>query len=195
MTSPSILVLENGRVFRGLSVGPVRESLGEVVFNTSLSGYQEILSDPSYAGQIVVMTAPQIGNTGVNQEDMEADTLPCAGLVMRHSSPVASSWRSESSLPEFLETHTIPAIEGIDTRALTRVLRTKGSMRGAISADVNDVEGVLARVRAAPSMEGRDLASGVSCKEEYLWDEPRWIPEEMKAQFPLAPIEFEIVAY
>lgn len=195
MTQAAILVLENGRVFRGFNVGPQMETIAEVVFNTSLSGYQEILSDPSYAGQIVVMTAPQIGNTGVNEEDMEADTMQCSGLVMRHCSPVASNWRSESSLPEFLQKHSIPAIEGIDTRALTRVLRTKGSMRGAISTATEDVEGILSRIRSAPTMEGRDLASSVGCKSEYSWEESRWVPEEMRSLFPVPDVQFEIVAY
>ena len=188
MSVPAVLLLENGRVFRGRSVGPQIESIGEVVFNTSLSGYQEILSDPSYAGQIIVMTAPQIGNTGVNEADMEANALACAGLVVREASPLASNWRSQSSLPSFLDKHQRPAIEGVDTRALTRALRDEGAMRGAISTQVDDIEGLLARIKGSRSMEGLDLASTVTCSSTYVWEEP--LPDG-----PAPASEFEVVAY
>ena len=191
----AVLVLENGRVFRGSVFGPAVERIGEVVFNTALAGYQEILSDPSYAGQIIVMTAPQIGNTGINREDMESAGLHCSGLVVREASPVASNWRSEMSLSEFLVEHETPGIEGIDTRALTKVLRDEGAMRGAISTDVSDIEGILARVKASPSMKGRDLATVVSCKESYAWDEPAWVPPEFAASRIVAPTKYEVVAY
>lgn len=192
---PAVIALENGRVFRGRSFGPQIESIGEVVFNTSLSGYQEILSDPSYAGQIIVMTAPQIGNTGANDDDMEADVLACAGLVVREASPVASNWRSQNSLHAFLGTHQCPAIEGVDTRALTRALRDEGSMRGAISTRVDDIEGLIARIKASRSMEGLDLASMVTCKSSYVWDEPLYHlgPELPEGVAPTS--EFEVVAY
>ena len=195
MTVPAVLVLENGRVFRGSVVGPAVERIGEVVFNTSLSGYQEILSDPSYAGQIIVMTAPQIGNTGVNREDMEGAGLHCSGLVVREASPIASNWRSEASLSEFLVENDTPGIEGVDTRALTRELRDRGAMRGAISTAVDDIEGIVARVKASPTMEGQDLASVVTCTESYGWDEPKWVPPEFAADRVVPPAEFEIVAY
>ncbi len=195
MTQAAVLVLENGRVFRGQSVGPVDETIGEVVFNTSLSGYQEILSDPSYAGQIVVMTAPQIGNTGVNSEDMESTQVSCAGLAMREASPVASNWRSQGSLQEFLGEHQVPGIDGIDTRALTRALRDEGAMRGAISTQVDDVEGILKRVKASPTMKGQDLASQVSCKESHQWEEGIWTPPEFADEVKLAAVEFQVVAY
>ncbi len=191
----AVLVLENGRVFRGSSFGPAVERIGEVVFNTALAGYQEILSDPSYAGQIVVMTAPQIGNTGINREDMEGAKLHCSGLVVREASPVTSNWRSETSLSEFLSEQTTPGIEGIDTRALTRVLRDEGAMRGAISTDVEDVEGILARVKASPSMEGQDLASTVSCTESYQWHEPKWVPPEFAKNREVVATRFNVVAY
>jgi len=191
----AVLVLENGRVFRGSVFGPAVERIGEVVFNTALAGYQEILSDPSYAGQIIVMTAPQIGNTGINREDMECARLHCSGLVVREASPVASNWRSEMSLSEFLVEHDTPGIEGIDTRALTKVLRDEGAMRGAISTDVSDIEGILARVKASPSMKGRDLATVVSCKESYGWDEPAWVPPEFAADRIVAQAKYEVVAY
>jgi carbamoyl-phosphate synthase small subunit len=195
MQQAAVLVLENGRVFRGSVFGPAVERIGEVVFNTALAGYQEILSDPSYAGQIIVMTAPQIGNTGINREDMESAGLHCSGLVVREASPIASNWRSEMSLSEFLVEHETPGIEGIDTRALTKVIRDEGAMRGAISTDVSDIEGILARVKASPSMKGRDLATVVSCKESYAWDEPAWVPPEFAADRIVAPTQYEVVAY
>tara|TARA_R110002096_G_scaffold77896_4_gene183216 strand:- start:12034 stop:13188 length:1155 start_codon:yes stop_codon:yes gene_type:complete len=191
----AVLVLENGRVFRGSVFGPTVERIGEVVFNTALAGYQEVLTDPSYAGQIIVMTAPQIGNTGINREDMEAATLHSLGLVVREASPIASNWRSEMGLSEFLVEHGVPGIEGVDTRALTKVLRDEGAMRGAISTDVGDIDGVLTRVRASPLMEGRDLATVVSCKESYSWDEPKWIPPEFEAGREVVAKEFKVVAY
>ncbi|MCP4449218.1 MAG: glutamine-hydrolyzing carbamoyl-phosphate synthase small subunit [Myxococcales bacterium] len=191
---PAVLVLENGRVFRGSTFGPEIEGIGEVVFNTALSGYQEILSDPSYAGQIIVMTAPQIGNTGINREDMEAAVLHCRGLVVREASPVSSNWRSEVSLSEFLAENSVPGIEGIDTRAITRVLRDQGAMRGAISTDT-DIDRVLARVKASPAMEGQNLASTVSCKDSYSWGQPSWIPPEFAEGRVLPSAEHQIVAY
>ena len=195
MTQAVVLVLENGRVFRGQSVGPISETIGEVVFNTSLSGYQEILSDPSYAGQIVVMTAPQIGNTGVNAEDMEASRVSCVGLAMREASPIASNWRSQHSLQEFLCEHQVPGIDGLDTRALTRALREEGAMRGAISPEVNDVEGILKRVKAAPHMKGQDLASQVTCESVHSWHEGIWTPPELVEDKADVADEFEVVVY
>jgi carbamoyl-phosphate synthase small subunit len=195
MSQPAVLVLENGRVFHGQSVGPDFETLGEVVFNTSLSGYQEILSDPSYAGQIVVMTAPHIGNTGTNDEDMESSKVSCAGLAMREASPIASNWRSQGSLQEFLGVHKVPAIDGIDTRALTRALREEGAMRGAISTAVDDIEGVLSRVKDSPPMKGQDLASTVTCDKAHEWTEGIWSPPELADQVKLAPVEFHVAAY
>ncbi len=195
MTQAAVLVLECGRVFRGQSVGPEFETIGEVVFNTSLSGYQEILSDPSYAGQIVVMTAPHIGNTGVNAEDMESSRVSCSGLAMREASPIASNWRSQGSLQGFLAEHKVPGIDGIDTRALTRTLREEGAMRGAISTAVDDIEGILSRVKAAPLMKGQDLASKVTCEQPHVWKEGMWTPPELAEQTKLAPEEFEVVAY
>lgn len=193
--SSAVLVLENGRVFRGLSVGAELETIGEVVFNTSLTGYQEILSDPSYTGQIIVMTAPQIGNTGINAEDMESDSIACAGLVVREASPVASNWRSENDLDGFLKANQTPALEGVDTRALTRVLRDQGAMRGAISTAVDDVEGILQRVKASPSMEGQDLASSVSCKSKYTRSELPWVPPEFAGKRTIGDADFKVIAY
>src|SRR5215475_12881702 len=152
-TWPCVLVLSNGRVFRGRGFGARVESIGEVVFNTSITGYQEIVSDPSYAGQIVVMTAPEIGNVGVNREDIEARKVACAGFAIRELSPIPASWRAEGELAQWLETSGVPGIDGIDTRALTRCLRDAGAMRGAITPHVGELAAVLARVRASPRMD------------------------------------------
>ncbi|MEP6861649.1 MAG: glutamine-hydrolyzing carbamoyl-phosphate synthase small subunit [Deltaproteobacteria bacterium] len=189
------LVLETGRVFKGEGFGARSESIGEVVFNTSLTGYQEIVSDPSYAGQIVVMTATQIGNVGTNAEDLEAKRVVCAGLAIRELSPLTASWRSEASLPSWLAKSAIPGIEGIDTRALTRVLRDEGAMRGAITPHVAEIDAVLARVRAAPKMDGQDLVPGVTCAAIYEWTEPSWRAVDDDRALPTPPVEFHVVAY
>ena len=194
MIRPAVLMLESGRMFRGQAYGAPGETVAEVVFNTSLTGYQEVVSDPSYAGQIVVMTAPEIGNTGVNDEDAEAAAPACAGLAIREASPVPSSWRSRGDLGSYLENHGIVAIEGIDTRALTRALREGGAQRGAISDRIDDLEGLRARIAAAPAMDGRDLASAVSCAEAYSWDDAGWrSPDESSRE--LAPAAHHVVAF
>jgi carbamoyl-phosphate synthase small subunit len=192
---PAALVLENGRVFKGEGFGARVESIGEVVFNTSITGYQEIVSDPSYAGQIVVMTATQIGNVGTNHEDVEAKRVVCKGLAIRELSPLAANWRSEASLPSWLDKSGIPGIEGIDTRALTRVLRDEGAMRGAITPHVAEGDAVLARVRAAPVMDGQDLVPGVTCAAPYEWTQPSWHAADDGRAIPTPPIEFHVVAY
>ena len=192
---PAALVLENGRVFKGEGFGARNESIGEVVFNTSLTGYQEIVSDPSYAGQIVVMTATQIGNVGTNSEDLEAKRVVCAGLAIRELSPLTANWRSEASLASWLAKSGLPGIEGIDTRALTRVLRDEGAMRGAITPHVAETDAVLARVRAAPKMDGQDLVPGVTCAAIYEWTEPSWRAADDGRALPTPPIEFHVVAY
>jgi carbamoyl-phosphate synthase small subunit len=189
------MVLENGRVFRGRGFGARVESIGEVVFNTSITGYQEIVSDPSYAGQIVVMTAPEIGNVGANVQDIETKRIVCAGLAVREASPVVSSWRAEGGLGDWLEASALPGIDDIDTRALTRVLRDEGAMRGAITPHVGDLDAVLARVRAAPTMDGLDLVPRVTCAESYEWTEPTWrAPDDRRAP-PVPPADRHVVAY
>ncbi len=182
---PAVLVLENGRVFRGTGFGAEGESLGEVVFNTAITGYQEIITDPSYAGQIVVMTAPQIGNTGTNQEDLEAARPACAGLAVREVALRPSSWRSEQALDRSMADSGLVGIEGIDTRALTRALRDQGAMRGAISTTAIGAaaeEELLARVRSSPDMTGLDLVPRVTCAAPYTWDEPSWSPPDQAAR-------------
>ncbi|CAN5410970.1 glutamine-hydrolyzing carbamoyl-phosphate synthase small subunit [soil metagenome] len=192
---PAALVLENGRVWRGEGYGARVESIGEVVFNTSITGYQEVVSDPSYAGQIVVMTATQIGNVGTNHEDTEARRVACAGLAIRELSPLTASGRSEQTLPTWLAQAGIPGLDGLDTRSLTRCLRDEGAMRGAITPHVDAIPAVLERVRAAPKMNGLDLVPGVTCNSIYEWTKPTWRAEDDGRALPVPPIDFHVVAY
>jgi carbamoyl-phosphate synthase small subunit len=192
---PAALVLENGKIFRGEGYGAHVESIGEVVFNTSITGYQEIISDPSYCGQIVVMTATQIGNVGVNRSDTEARRVACAGFAIRELSPRTASWRADGSLADWLEQSGVPGIDGIDTRALTRCLRDGGAMRGAITPRVDDAAGVLERVRQAPKMDGLDLVPRVTCAERYEWSEPTWRALDDGRAIPPPPITHHVVAY
>ncbi|HEX7159432.1 MAG TPA: carbamoyl phosphate synthase small subunit, partial [Edaphobacter sp.] len=167
----AILALEDGRIFRGKSFGARAESSGEVVFNTSLTGYQEIFTDPSYAGQIVVLTNPHIGNYGTTPHDAEAKRPFIEGLVVREFSPVSSNWRSTQVVDEYMERYGVPVIAEVDTRAIVRHLRSNGVMRGVIATGENlDVDALVAKARAIPKMEGTDLASVVSTKEAYKWD-------------------------
>ena len=166
----AILALEDGRTFFGRAFGVAGETCGEVVFNTSMSGYQEILTDPSYAGQIVVMTCPHIGNYGTNDEDNESHRPFVEGLVVRELSLCHSNWRAQLSLDEYLRSLGIVAISEVDTRALVRHIRTQGALRGIISSVEPDADKLVQRARGAPGMVGRDLASLVSCAHPYLWD-------------------------
>jgi carbamoyl-phosphate synthase small subunit len=165
----AILALEDGTWYRGVAAGALGEARGEVVFNTSMSGYQEILTDPSYAGQIVTMTAPQIGNYGVAAGDVESQVPKVAGFIMREASPVASNWRADSSLRDYLVRHNIVAITDIDTRALTRVLRSAGVMRGIIATGQVDPQELVEKARAIPQMEGSDLVKEVTCDAAFEW--------------------------
>jgi len=164
----AILVLEDGRVFRGESYGAVGETVGEIVFSTGMTGYQETLSDPSYRRQIVTMTAPHIGNTGVNGEDFESSRFWVAGYVVRDPARVSSNWRSTRSLADELTDQNVVGISGVDTRALTRHLRERGAMRAGISSTSTDVAALLATVLAAPSMAGADLAGEVTTDATYV---------------------------
>lgn len=165
----AVLVLADGLVLRGRPCGARGIALGEVVFNTGMTGYQEVLTDPSYAGQLVTFTYPELGNTGVNSQDQEANAPHARGLIARRLSPVASSWRSEEELEPWLQRHGVVGIEGIDTRALVRHLREGGAMNGAIASDGTAPAALLERVRSAPSMDGLNLAEGVSTAEPYRW--------------------------
>jgi carbamoyl-phosphate synthase small subunit len=166
----AILALEDGRIFRGLGYGHPSESLGEVVFNTSLTGYQEIATDPSYAGQIVVLTNPQIGNYGTNLADNESTKPFIEGLIVREFSPISSNWRSEQVTDEYMERYKVPVLAEIDTRALVRHLRDHGVMRGVISTNVSDPEALVAKARSIRKMDGTDLARVVSTKTVYQFD-------------------------
>jgi carbamoyl-phosphate synthase small subunit len=167
--TPAVLVLEDGRTFRGEAYGAVGETYGEAVFNTGMTGYQETLTDPSYHRQVVVMTAPQIGNTGMNDEDPESSRIWVSGYVVRDPSRVASSWRSTGSLPEALRRQGVVGISGVDTRALTRHLRERGAMRvGIFSGDHAGADDLVDRVLASPGMEGADLAKEVSTEQPYV---------------------------
>jgi carbamoyl-phosphate synthase small subunit len=191
---PALLVLESGRVFRGRAFGADVDAFGEVVFNTAITGYQEILTDPSYAGQIVVMTAPHIGNTGVNRDDLEAMRPACAGLVVRELSALASSWRCSSQLEEYMREHQLVGIDELDTRALTRALRDGGSQRGIITTSTADPRQLVEHVLASPHMEGLDLVPRVTCSAPYSWEEPSWSAPDLPR--PQArPIEHHVVAY
>jgi len=163
----AILALENGTWFQGVSAGAAGETTGEVVFNTSMTGYQEILTDPSYAGQIVTMTAPQIGNYGVAGADTESSKPQVAGFVMRDASPVSSNWRATGTLRDYLVRHNIVAIGDVDTRALTKALRSSGVMRGIIATGPADPAQLIERARRVPHMEGSDLVKDVTTAEAY----------------------------
>jgi len=171
---PAVLVLADGTVFRGRSVGARGSASGEVVFNTAMTGYQEILTDPSYCRQIVTLTYPHIGNTGVNAEDEEASRVHAAGLVVRDVPTLLSNWRAKGSLTQYLVSHGIPAIAEIDTRKLTRLLREKGAQSGCLMAGDVDVERALAEARAFPGLAGMDLAKVVTTDQPYEWTEGRW---------------------
>jgi carbamoyl-phosphate synthase small subunit len=167
----AVLALEDGTWYRGVAAGATGEAGGEVVFNTSMTGYQEVLTDPSYAGQIVTMTAPHIGNYGVAPGDAESIVPRVAGFVMREASPLASNWRAEGTLRDYLVRHDIVAIGDIDTRALTRVLRSAGVMRGVIATGQVDPAELVEKARAIPRMEGADLVQDVTCDSPFEWRE------------------------
>ncbi len=171
MKTTAILALEDGTVLRGQSCGAEGESFGEVVFNTSMTGYQEVLTDPSYKGQLVTMTYPQIGNYGITAEDNESQHPHLSGFIVRELCRHPSNWQSAEPLPFFLKKHGIVAIEGVDTRALTLRLREKGALRAALSTTDLDAKSLLTKARKVPSMTGSDLAQHVTCAQNYRWTE------------------------
>ncbi|MCE5273823.1 MAG: glutamine-hydrolyzing carbamoyl-phosphate synthase small subunit [Syntrophaceae bacterium] len=166
---PAVLVLEDGTIYRGSAFAGSGDSLGEVVFNTGMTGYQEILTDPSYQEQILVMTYPLVGNYGVNEHDMESLSIHMAGFVVREYQGRPSNFRSNRTLADFLEDHGRIGVDGIDTRALTRRIRTKGAMRGVLSTRVEHTDDLLEQVKAYPGLVGRDIVKDVTCKEPYSW--------------------------
>jgi len=165
----ALLILEDGSVFEGYVFAGSGETMGEVVFNTGMTGYQEVITDPSYKGQIVTMTYPLIGNYGINDEDMESAGIHLEGFIVKEYQPHPSNWRMTRSLKSFLEDHGKIGIEGIDTRALTRRLRISGAMKGIISTNSKNIKSLLAKVQEYPGLVGRDLVKEVSCKTPYLW--------------------------
>jgi carbamoyl-phosphate synthase small subunit len=168
----ALLVLADGTVLRGESFGARGTAIGEVVFNTGMTGYQEVMTDPSYSGQLVTFTYPELGNTGVNAQDQEADKPHVRGVIARQLAPTASNWRSEEQLDHWLERHGVVGIRGVDTRALVRHLREGGAINGVISSDGTSPQTLLEQVRTAPSMQGLNLAAVVSTRESYTWQEP-----------------------
>jgi carbamoyl-phosphate synthase small subunit len=191
----AVLALADGRIFEGTSFGASGEACGEVVFNTAMSGYQEILTDPYYRGQMVTMTYTQIGNTGINPEDIESRGLFLSGFIVREYQEHYSNWRATMSLGAYLQENGVVGIQGIDTRALTRHLRDKGAQNGIISTVDFDRASLVAKAKAIPSMTGLDLASGVSCDKPYHWTEGVWDLEGGYPQVEPAGLKYKVVAY
>ncbi|MFZ2853775.1 MAG: glutamine-hydrolyzing carbamoyl-phosphate synthase small subunit [Rhodocyclaceae bacterium] len=189
---PAILALADGTVFRGYAIGAEGSTSGEVVFNTAMTGYQEILTDPSYCRQIVTLTYPHIGNTGCNAEDFESRANFAAGLVIRDLPIRAENWRLQQTLPDYLKTHGIVAIAGIDTRKLTRLLREKGAQAGCIMAVQVDEAKAIAEARTFPGLSGMDLAKVVSVASPYTWSDGEWT---LNGYVPAAASKFNVVAY
>ena len=183
---PAVLLLEDGRVFNGESFGYVGQTIGEVCFNTGMSGYQEILTDPSYCKQIVTMTAPHIGNYGVNSEDIESKHIQVSGFAIKEETTIPSNWRSVQSVGDYLNEQKIAGIKSIDTRALTRHIRNQGAMNGIISSTIVDVDTLKKELSKAPSMNGLDLAKAVTTKEKFRWTKKK------KMNYKVAAIDYGI---
>ena len=195
MSLPAVLALADGTIFRGESIGAKGNTTGEVVFNTALTGYQEILTDPSYARQLVTLTTPHIGNTGTTPEDLESQQVFCAGLIIRDLPLLSSSWRANETLPEFLERGRLVAIAGLDTRKLTRILREKGAQAGCImTGDQVDQNAAVKAARKFPGLKGMDLAKVVSAKRPFQWNEGSVWPETGRAPIR-ANQRLHVVAY
>jgi carbamoyl-phosphate synthase small subunit len=197
LTKPAILALADGSIFRGEAIGADGQTVGEVVFNTAMTGYQEILTDPSYAQQIVTLTYPHIGNTGTTPEDAESDRVWSAGLVIRDLPLVASNWRNKMSLADYLKANNVVAIAGIDTRRLTRILREKGAQNGCIMAgDGITEDAAIAAARGFPGLKGMDLAKEVSTKETYEWRSSVWsLKTDSHPEIAAADLPYNVVAY
>ena len=193
MTEEAVLALADGTIFRGKSIGASGRINGEIVFNTSMTGYQEILTDPSYAKQIVTLTYPHIGNTGVNKEDIESENIWCSGLVIRSNSQLVSSWRSEDSLTDYLKKNKILGISDIDTRKLTRLIRTKGAQSASIlvSEDINADE-AIEEARKFEGLAGLDLAKKVTTTKSYSWEEGVWREPKSNSKLKVVAVDFGI---
>jgi carbamoyl-phosphate synthase small subunit len=197
-----ILALEDGKIFNGRAAGAITRRGGEVVFNTSLTGYQEVFTDPSYAGQIVCLTYPHIGNVGTNLEDEESTAPHIESLVVREFSAISSNWRSSESTQAYLTRHNIPVLWDVDTRALVRHIRKMGALRGVLSTDGTSAEALVAQARALPSMAGQELASRVTAEKKYTWDKgcieltaAPWHEASGEAQAPDQAERFRVIAY
>lgn len=190
----AILVLADGSYYKGFAFGASGTAIGEVVFNTGMTGYQEVLTDPSYSGQIVTFTCPELGNTGVNLEDDESERPQVKGAIARNITSIPSNWRSRQSLPDYLKAHNVVGIAGIDTRALTRKLRSLGAMNGGISTEILDPDTLLAQVKSAPSMQGLNLAQTVTTPRIYEWKEPTLIAWEFMEASPEVKEPLTVVA-
>ena len=207
MSMNAILALEDGSVFRGRGFGAETDSCGEICYNTSMTGYQEILTDPSYKGQIVTMTYPLIGNYGINHQDMESWKAHAAGFVVREVSPIVSNWRADLSLPEYLQQSGIPGIQGVDTRALTKKIRVRGAMKAFISTRPISDEDAVSRAREWPGLEGVDYVKDVTHSEPFLWDEKdtqsaefdlvrgQVVADARNVRLPLRSADIPIVAF
>ncbi len=189
----AVLALADGQVYVGRSFGSEGEAVGEVVFNTSMTGYQEILTDPSYEGQMVAMTYPEIGNVGVNPEDVESRKPFVKGFIVKEYSPVPSNWRATQSLHQYMKDHGIVGIQGIDTRSLVRHLRDRGAQEGIISTVQQSHEEIIAKAERSPGLLGRDLVKEVTCQETYGWNEGKW--ELGKGYQPKGQSDYSVVAY
>jgi len=186
MNKKASLILENGTVFSGTAFGAEGETIGEVCFNTGMTGYQEIITDPSYCGQIITMTYPHIGNYGINPEDIESVKIQAAGLIVREENIVPSNFRSTESLGDYLRRQNVVGIQNIDTRMLTRIIRDEGAMNGIISTTDFDEISLLKKVKIAPSMNGQDLVKAVTCTKRYVWESPQTV------NYKIAAIDFGI---
>jgi len=191
----AVLALADGRIFTGKSFGATGEATGEVVFNTAMTGYQEVLTDPSYRGQMVTMTYTQMGNTGINPEDIESNQLYLAGFIVKEYHDHYSNWRATMSLDAYLKENGVVGIQGLDTRALTRHLRDKGAQNGIISTVDFDPASLVAKAKAIPSMAGLDLASGVSTDKPYHWTEGLWDLADGYPQVDPSTLKYKVVAY
>ena len=189
----ALLVLADGTVLRGQGFGATGTAIGEVVFNTGMTGYQEVITDPSYTGQLIIFTYPELGNTGINTEDLEADAPAVKAVITRELSPAPSNWRSSGNLEGWLQDHGVVGLSGIDTRAVVRLLREGGAINGAVSNDGTSPAALLEQVRSAPSMEGQNLAAQVSTNEPYQWSRPTAAAVDQRLQpKPLQP--YKVVA-
>ena len=192
----AILALADGKVYEGEHFGAKNEVEAEIVFNTSMSGYQEIITDPSYCGQMVVMTYPLIGNYGINPEDFESDRPYLSGFVIKELSRVQSNWRSRGNLEDFLKKNNVFGIQGIDTRALTRRIRDKGAQQAVLSTNTSDPHKLIEKARKSPGLIGRDLVKDVTCKKAYDWNESEWVIQNGKTQLEKAKNRpFNVVVY